>query len=48
LNLDSLPQVVRRSVGLLDHNDIEMVTETYWRATHYRTDVAAASTLKAS
>ncbi len=40
-DIDSLPQVVRNLVGLLDHNDIEMVTETYWRATHYMSDVAA-------
>lgn len=40
-DLDSLPQVVRNLVGLLGQNDIEMVTETYWRATHYMADVAA-------
>ncbi|PAU87809.1 arginine decarboxylase [Pseudomonas sp. WN033] len=40
-DLDSQPQVVRNLVGLLDRNDIELVTETYWRATHYMADVAA-------
>jgi len=39
-DLDELPQVVRDLVGLLGQTDIEMVTETYWRATHYMSDVA--------
>lgn len=39
-DLDELPQVVRALVGLLGQTDIEMVTETYWRATHYMSDVA--------
>jgi len=40
-NVESLPQVVRNLVGLLGQTDIEMVTETYWRATHYMADVGA-------
>lgn len=40
-DVDSLPQVVRNLVGLLGQTDIEMVTETYWRATHYMADVGA-------
>ncbi|MEH6566140.1 MAG: arginine decarboxylase [Halopseudomonas sp.] len=40
-DLDELPQVVRNLVGLQDQHDVEMVTETYWRATHYMADVAA-------
>ena len=39
-DLEQLPQVVRALVGLLGQTDIEMVTETYWRATHYLSDVA--------
>lgn len=38
---DELPAVVRNLVRLQDQHDIEMVTETYWRATHYMADVAA-------
>ena len=40
-DLDELPAVVRNLVRLQDQHDIEMVTETYWRATHYMADVAA-------
>ena len=40
-NVEDLPQVVRNLVGLLGQTDIEMVTETYWRATHYMADVGA-------
>ena len=39
-DIDELPQVVRDLIGLLGQTDIEMVTETYWRATHYMSDVA--------
>lgn len=40
-DIDQLPPVIQSLVGLLDQTDIEMVTETYWRATHYMSDVAA-------
>ena len=40
-DLDALPAVVRNLVTLLDRDDIELVTETYWRATHYIGDVAS-------
>ncbi|UAW99272.1 arginine decarboxylase [Halopseudomonas nanhaiensis] len=40
-NVEELPQVVRNLVGLLGQTDIEMVTETYWRATHYMADVGS-------
>lgn len=40
-DLDALPLVVRNLVKLQDQHDVEMVTETYWRATHYMADVAA-------
>ncbi|OWL91172.1 arginine decarboxylase [Halopseudomonas aestusnigri] len=40
-DLEALPLVVRNLVRLQDQHDVEMVTETYWRATHYMADVAA-------
>lgn len=40
-DLEALPAVVRNLVALLDRDDIELVTETYWRATHYIGDVAS-------
>ena len=40
-NKESLPETVQWLVDLLGPTDIEMVTETYWRATHYMGDVAA-------
>ncbi|TVP93479.1 MAG: arginine decarboxylase [Pseudomonadaceae bacterium] len=40
-DLEALPAVVRNLVALLDRDDIELVTETYWRATHYISDVAS-------
>jgi len=39
-DLETLSPVVRNLVGLMGQTDIEMVTETYWRATHYMGDVA--------
>ena len=39
-DVTSLPETVRYLVELLGPTDIEMVTETYWRATHYMSDVA--------
>jgi len=38
---EELPQCVSNLVALLDRHDIELVTETYWRATHYIGDVSA-------
>lgn len=40
-NKESLPETVQWLVDLLGPTDIEMVTETYWRATHYMSDIAA-------
>src|SRR5690606_13212532 len=40
-DLDTLPETVRYLADLLGPTDIEMVTETYWRATHYMSDAAA-------
>ena len=40
-NKESLPETVQWLIDLLGPTDIEMVTETYWRATHYMSDVAA-------
>jgi len=40
-NKDALPETVQWLADLLGPTDIEMVTETYWRATHYMGDVAA-------
>jgi len=39
-NKEALPETVQWLVDLLGPTDIEMVTETYWRATHYMSDVA--------
>ncbi|WP_263140731.1 arginine decarboxylase [Pseudomonas sp. RIT-PI-AD] len=36
----ALPQIVRWLVEMLGPTDAEMVTETYWRATHYMSDAA--------
>ncbi|WP_026146263.1 arginine decarboxylase [Zestomonas thermotolerans] len=35
------PEVLQNLIDLLDDSDPEMVTETYWRATHYIEEVAA-------
>ncbi|SDU16696.1 arginine decarboxylase [Halopseudomonas salegens] len=40
-DLEALPAVVRNLIALLDRDDIELVTETYWRATHYISDAAS-------
>ncbi|MBC3423139.1 MULTISPECIES: arginine decarboxylase [unclassified Pseudomonas] len=40
-NKEALPETVQWLADLLGPTDIEMVTETYWRATHYMGDVAA-------
>ncbi len=39
--LDELPDTVRALVDLTDSTDPEMVTEIYWRATHYLSESAA-------
>ncbi|MBB3102104.1 arginine decarboxylase [Azomonas macrocytogenes] len=38
---DELPDTVRALVDLTGPTDAEMVTETYWRATHYMSESAA-------
>ncbi|MCY1272732.1 Biosynthetic arginine decarboxylase [compost metagenome] len=39
-NLPEQPEIVRWLAELLGPTDAEMVTETYWRATHYMSDAA--------
>ncbi|MDQ4172500.1 arginine decarboxylase, partial [Pseudomonas aeruginosa] len=41
VDLDEQPEIVRWLAELLGPTDAEMVTETYWRATHYIGDAAA-------
>ncbi|MDT4804659.1 Biosynthetic arginine decarboxylase [compost metagenome] len=38
---DEQPEIVQWLADLLGPTDAEMVTETYWRATHYMSDAAA-------
>ncbi len=40
-NYADLPDIVQSLVDLLGPTDAEMVTETYWRATHYMSDAGA-------
>ncbi|WP_348692212.1 arginine decarboxylase [Stutzerimonas balearica] len=40
-NYDELPDIVQSLVDLLGPTDPEMVTETYWRATHYMSESGA-------
>jgi arginine decarboxylase len=38
---ENLPETLQWLIDLLGPTDIEMVTETYWRATHYMSDIAS-------
>ena len=40
-NYDELPDIVQSLADLLGPTDPEMVTETYWRATHYMSESSA-------
>ena len=40
-DIHALPETMQWLVELLGQTDIEMVTETYWRATHYIGDIAS-------
>ena len=40
-NYDELPDIVQSLADLLGPSDPEMVTETYWRATHYMSEAGA-------